>query len=255
MKTVILAGGLGTRMGHDTSIIPKPMIEIGGKPILWHIMKIYSAYKHNDFVICLGHKGKIIKEYFLDYAAMQYDCTIYLRDNVYQVEQVNDERDWKITLVDTGMNTQTGGRLKRVQKYVGHDTFMVTYGDGVADINIPELINYHKEHTYHGTLTGIHNVSRFGEVESEKGQVISFEEKTSTTMINGGFFVFEPNVFDLIEGDDDPLEVGLLKRLTAKKLLGLYEHKGFWGCMDTPKEVLALNQFWDSGAQPWKVWR
>jgi glucose-1-phosphate cytidylyltransferase len=255
MKVVILAGGLGTRMGTEITTIPKPLIEIGEKPILWHVMKIYSAYRFNDFVICLGYKSKLIKEYFLDYAAMQYDCTIYLRDNAYQIHQVNEEREWKITLIDTGLNTQTGGRLKRVQKYIDHDTFMVTYADGLANINIPNLLAFHKSNTRYGTLTGIHHTSRFGELTADNNSVSSFEEKSNTTLINGGFFVFDPIVFDFIEGDNDPLEIGLLKRLTDKKQLGFYEHPGFWQCADTPKEVKELNDLWNSEKCPWKVWK
>ncbi len=254
MKVVILAGGRGSRMEKETEYIPKPMIEIGSKPILWHIMKIYSHYKFNDFIICLGYKGNVIKEYFLDYAAMQYDCTIYLRDNVYQIHQINDESNWKITLANTGLNTQTGGRIKRVQQYIGDDPFLVTYGDGIANINIRELVDQHIRGTSYGTVTGIYNKSRFGEVESDNGLITSFEEKSNTTMINGGFFVFEPIVFDLIEGDNDPLETGLLKRLTDRKQLALYEHKGFWGCLDTPKEVVMMNDMWNSGNTPWKIW-
>lgn len=255
MKVVILAGGLGTRMGPETATTPKPMIEIGNKPILWHIMQIYSHYKYNDFIICLGHKGNVIKDYFLDYAAMQYDCTIYLRDNAYQIHHINEESNWKITLANTGLDTQTGGRIKRIQRYVSDDPFMVTYGDGIANIDIRFLLETHQKGTTYGTLTGIHNKSRFGEIESEGELITSFEEKSATTMINGGFMVFEPVVFDLIEGDNEPLETGLLKKLTNMKQLGLYEHKGFWACCDSPKEVEALRILWDSGTPPWKIWR
>lgn len=255
MKVVILAGGMGTRMGIETITTPKPMIEIGDKPILWHIMKIYSHYGFNDFIICLGYKGNVIKDYFLDYAAMQYDCTISLRNSSYQIHHVNEESSWKITLANTGLNTQTGGRIKRIQRYLDNNPFMITYGDGVANININTLLTYHHNNNVYGTLTGIHNKSKFGEVEiTDSGIISSFEEKSTTTMINGGFFVFEPVIFDLIKDDNDPLETGLLKRLTECRQLGLYEHKGFWGCMDSPKEVAALNNLWDSGNPPWKVW-
>ena len=255
-KVVILAGGLGTRMGAETANIPKPMIEIGGKPILWHIMKTYSHYGFNEFIICLGYKGKIIKEYFLDYAAMQYDCTIHLGSQDQIIHQMNEERDWEVTLVDTGENTQTGGRIKRVKSYVGNNKFLATYGDGVADIDLRKLtIQHNSRLDIEATLTGIYNKSKFGEVETSSGFVTSFEEKSNTTMINGGFFVFEPTVFDKIAGDDEALETGLLKRLSQSRQLGLYEHTGFWGCMDSPKEVAALNALWNSGTPPWKVWR
>jgi glucose-1-phosphate cytidylyltransferase len=255
MKVVILAGGYGTRMGEETQTIPKPMIEVGGKPIIWHIMKIYSQYGFNEFIVCLGYKGKVIKEYFLDYAAREYDCSISLGTEQRQIHQINDESKWLITLIDTGLNTQTGGRIKRVTNYIGNNTFMATYGDGVANINITKLLNTHRFGGKLGTLTGVSNQSRFGEIEvDETGSVSVFEEKSNTTIINGGFFVFQPAVLDLITGDNDPLEIGLLKRLTATAQLSLYEHDGFWGCMDSPKEVVGLNTLWNSGNPPWKIW-
>lgn len=255
MKVVILAGGMGTRMGSETLSTPKPMIEVGGKPIIWHIMKTYAYYGHKDFIICLGYKGNIIKDYFLDYAFRQYDCTVNFEDGSCQLEADNEEHDWKVTLVDTGLNTQTGGRIKRVAKYLGTvHPFLATYGDGVADIDLEDLVDTHLNEDRYATLTSVHSKSKFGVIETDGQQVTSFEEKATTIMINGGFFVFEPTILNLIQGDDDPLEAGLLKTLTGMGELTMYEHKGFWQCMDSPKEVATLNTIWDSGKIPWKVW-
>lgn len=261
MKVIILAGGLGTRMGEETVNIPKPMIEINGRPMLWHIMKHYAYYGYDDFIICLGYKGRVIRDYFLNYAQMNYDCQVDLDGSWSLLGEYEDwpELDWKVTLVDTGLETQTGGRLKRVQKYIGHNQFMVTYGDGVSDVDIPQLLTIHNTfcqiNQVYGTLTSINSKSRFGEIEYRGGLITSFEEKAKSSKINGGFFVFEPEVFDYIEGDADPLEGGLLTRLTKLGKLAACEHNGFWGCCDTLKEVKGLNDLCKDRKQPpWQVW-
>lgn len=258
MKVVILAGGFGTRLREETEFKPKPMVEIGGKPMLWHIMNIYAAQSFNEFVICTGYKNEVIKNYFLNYKSIENDFTVNLKSGAVTIYNTDQDLDWDVTVVDTGVETQTGGRIKRIQKYIGDNPFMATYGDGVADISIQQLYQAHltnkREHGCSATLTASLSTSRFGEIEYDEGIVTTFEEKSKTSMINGGFFIFEPEVFDEINGDHDPLEKGVLTRLTKKGKLGLYKHTGFWGCIDTYKELGMMNEMWNSGNAPWKVW-
>jgi len=257
MKVVILAGGFGTRLNEETHLKPKPMVEIGSKPILWHIMKIYSSYGFNEFIICLGYKGYIIKEYFANYFLYMSDVTIDLRDNKIEVYNAKAE-PWQVTLVDTGLHTQTGGRIKRIQPYVGKETFMLTYGDGVGDINIEELIKFHRQHGKYATVTAVQPMGRFGAlVLNEENQVLTFKEKPKgdRAWINGGFFVLEPEVFDYIEGDNTIWEKEPLERLAKDGQLMAYKHYGFWYCMDTLRDKKELERLWASGRPPWKVWK
>lgn len=258
MKAVILCGGLGTRLREETEFRPKPMVKIGEKPILWHIMKIYSHYGFNDFLICLGYKGEMIKEYFLNYKMMNNDFTIQLgNQESVQFHNNHTEYDWKITLVDTGMSSQTGSRVKKIEKYIDDDYFMLTYGDGVADVNIKKLVNFHKSHGKIGTMTGVHPSSRFGEFALAGNQVLEFNEKPQTKegLINGGFFVFNKEFFDYLhEGDDCILEKSPLVDLAADGELMVYPHEGFWQCVDTYRELEVLNELWEQGKTPWKVW-
>ena len=257
MKVVILAGGFGTRLSEETHLKPKPMVEIGGKPILWHIMKIYSAYGFNEFIICLGYKGYIIKEFFANYFLYMADVTIDLGTNSIEVHNAKAE-PWKVTLVDTGLCTQTGGRIKRIQPYIGNETFMLTYGDGVADVDIKKLLEFHKSHGKYATVTAVQPPGRFGGLILNSGnQVLAFKEKPKGdgAWINGGFFVLEPQVFDYIEGDDTPWEAEPLMRLAEEGQLMAYKHTGFWQCMDTLRDKKYLEKLWDSGKAPWKVWK
>jgi glucose-1-phosphate cytidylyltransferase len=257
MKVVILAGGLGTRLSEETIIKPKPMVEIGGKPILWHIMKIYSAYHFNDFVICLGYKGYMVKEYFANYFLHMSDVTINLRNRNEMEVHENYAEPWKITLVDTGDETMTGGRVKRIQRYIGDETFMLTYGDGVADINIHELVNFHRKHGKDATLTATQPQGRFGALDLDgNNRVLSFREKPSAegAWINGGFFVMEPAVFSYIEGDRTVLEREPLENLTKDGELIAYRHKGFWQPMDTIRDKNHLENLWLAEKAPWKIW-
>lgn len=258
MKAVILCGGLGTRLREETEFRPKPMVKIGEKPILWHIMKIYSHYGFNDFLICLGYKGEMIKEYFLNYKMMNNDFTIQLgNQESVQFHNNHTEYDWKITLVDTGMSSQTGSRVKKIEKYIDDDYFMLTYGDGVADVNIKKLVNFHKSHGKIGTMTGVHPSSRFGEFALAGNQVLEFNEKPQTKegLINGGFFVFNKEFFDYLhEGDNCILEKSPLVDLAADGELMVYPHEGFWQCVDTYRELEVLNELWEQGKTPWKVW-
>ena len=259
MKVVILAGGFGTRLSEETVLKPKPMVEIGGKPILWHIMKIYSHYGFNEFVICLGYKGYIIKEYFANYFLHTSDVTIDLQTNTVLAHKSRTE-PWKVTLVDTGLYTQTGGRIKRIKEYVGNETFMATYGDGVANVNIPELLEFHKQHVEQGkiaTLTAVQPPGRFGALALEEdGFVRKFTEKPKGdgAWINGGFFVFEPEIFDYIDGDEDQLERDVLTPIADDGKLVAYKHYGFWQPMDTLREKRKLEELWSSGNAPWKIW-
>ena len=263
MKVVILAGGLGARLREETEFKPKPMVEIGGKPILWHLMKIYASQGFKDFVICAGYKNEVIKNYFLNYKSIENDFTVNLKSGAITIHTNENDLDWNVTVVDTGGDTQTGGRLKRIRSYIGNEKFMATYGDGLANIDIKSLIHAHdlNHHDYeiHATLTAILSKSRFGEIEwsetdEDSGFITSFEEKSKTSWINGGFFVFEPEIFDLISGDSEPLEAGLLSTLTKMHKLGLYKHDQFWASMDDYKETLALNALWNTGKAPWKLW-
>ena len=255
MKAIILAGGYGTRISEETSQTPKPMIEIGNKPILWHILKIYSNYGINDFIICCGYKGYVIKEYFANYFLHNSDVTFDMSDNSMQIHTKKSE-PWKITLVDTGENTMTGGRLKRVQEYIQNETFCFTYGDGVADINIKELIDFHIKNKRLATLTAVKPPGRFGSIKFERGKVLSFQEKPKGdgNMINGGFFVLEPSVLDLIDGDNCTWEDKPLKFLAENNQLSAFYHNGFWQPMDMLKDKHFLEKLWNSDNPPWKCW-
>ncbi len=256
MKVVILAGGFGTRLSEETDLKPKPMVEIGGKPILWHIMKIYSHFGLNEFIICLGYKGYMIKEYFANYFIHNSDVTIDLAQN--KIEIVNSQSEnWKITLLDTGLNTQTGGRIKRIQNYIGNETFMLTYGDGVGDINIKELLEFHKKHGKYATVTTVQPPGRFGAINlDERGNIISFEEKPrgDKAWINGGFFVLEPQIFEHIKGDETFWEREPLVNLAKDGQLAAYRHYGFWKPMDTLRDKRELEELWNSGKSPWRIW-
>lgn len=257
-KVVILCGGRGTRMEEETEVRPKPMVEIGGKPILWHIMKIYSNYGYNDFILCLGYKGKIIKEYFLNYQVMNSDFTLKLGTNELIFYNKTGEKDWQITFVDTGENAQTGARVKRIEKYIDGDLFMLTYGDGVANININNLLKFHKRHGKIGTVTGVHPSSRFGELVIKEDQVIEFGEKPQIKggFINGGFFVFRREFFRYLKDDDNCfMEKEPLEDLSRDGQLKVFLHEEFWQCMDTRRELDLLNKLWISGRPPWKVWK
>ncbi len=257
MKAVILAGGLGTRISEESYLKPKPMIEIGGKPILWHIMKLYSSHGANDFVICCGHKGYLVKEYFANYFLHMSDVTFNMADNTMEVHQRKAE-PWRVTLVDTGENTMTGGRLKRVKEYVkDEDAFCFTYGDGLCNLNINSSIEFHKSHGKLATVTAVHPPGRFGALERAGDLVTGFVEKPSGDggAINGGFFVLSPRVLDLIDGDDDAWEGAPIGRLTAMGQLMAYEHRGFWQPMDTMRDKVLLEELWMSGSAPWKNWQ
>jgi glucose-1-phosphate cytidylyltransferase len=255
-KAVILAGGLGTRISEETVSKPKPMITIGGRPILWHIMKIYAAHGINEFVFCLGYKGYCIKEYFANYFLHSADVTIDIGQNAVTVHNGRAE-DWRVTLVDTGTETMTGGRLKRVRRYVANDTFCLTYGDGVADIDITELLRFHKAHRRQATVTAVRPPGRFGSLNlGEDNAVSSFVEKPDGdgSWINGGFFVLEPEVIDLIDGDDTVFEQQPLKTLATNNQLSAFHHRGFWQPMDTLRDMRHLEELWSSGRAPWRVW-
>lgn len=258
MKAVILAGGFGTRISEESHLRPKPMIEIGGKPILWHIMKEYSYYGYHDFIICCGYKQYMIKEYFADYYLHNCDVTFdFSKQNAMQVHSSFAE-PWRVTLVDTGLNTMTGGRVKRIQRFIGDEPFMLTYGDGVSDVNMKELVAFHKSHGKLATLTGVNIGQRFGVLDLTPEKAIqAFREKSDNdgSMINGGFMVLQPEVFDYIEGDTTVFERGPLERLAAEGQLMCYHHKGFWQCMDTQREMKKLEELWQSGKAPWKIWK
>jgi glucose-1-phosphate cytidylyltransferase len=256
MKAVILAGGFGTRISEESHLKPKPMIEIGGRPILWHIMKIFSAHGINDFVICLGYRGYVIKEYFANYFLHMSDVTFDMAANRMEVHQQKVE-PWKVTLVDTGENTMTGGRLARVRSYLGDDTFCMTYGDGVADINIKELIAFHSKRGVLATLTAVQPPGRFGALNMKDGLVTSFEEKPHGDggQINGGFFVLSPKVLDYIEGDGTIWERSPMEALARDGKLAAYIHHGFWHAMDTLRDKNYLEEVWSAGRAPWKTWK
>jgi len=256
MKLVILAGGFGTRLGQKTNYIPKPMVKIGGKPILWHIMKSYSYFGINDFVICLGYKGNIIKDYFTHYDHKNSDFTIDLKDSSINYHNDHDE-DWKVTLADTGLNTLKGGRLKRIEKYLDDDINLLTYGDGVADININKLINFHKNQNRIVTISGVHPPARFGEIQVNGNEVTSFEEKAQSSqgLINGGFMVFNKELLNYLSNDKDcDLEFGILESLAEQGQISVYKHKGLWACMDNERDVDYLNNLWNNDKAFWKVW-
>ena len=256
MKAVILAGGLGTRISEETSTRPKPMVEIGGKPVLWHIMKSYSAHNINDFVVCCGYKGYLIKEYFANYFLHMSDVTFDMRNNQMEVHQRHAE-PWKVTLVDTGEETMTGGRLKRVTEYVkDEEAFCMTYGDGVADVNITELIAFHKAQNVKATLTAAIPPGRFGALDMKGSMVNSFWEKPKGdgAMINGGYFVLSPQVIDYIKDDNTTWERDPLERLAEEGNLAAFQHHGFWQPMDTLRDKIHLEELWQTGRAPWKVW-
>lgn len=256
MKAVILAGGQGTRISEETHLRPKPMVEIGGRPILWHIMKIYSRFGVDDFIICLGYKGYMIKEFFANYRMHMSDMTFDMRSGTC-VTHTNSAEPWRVTLVDTGENTMTGGRLRRVRDYIGGGTFCFTYGDGVADVDIGALISFHKERGKPATMTAVVPPGRFGRVTIDGDDVTSFHEKPNWDggLINGGFFVLEPSVFDYIEGDHTIWEQEPLNLLARERRLAAYRHVGFWQPMDTLRDKILLEQLWESGEAPWKLWQ
>lgn len=256
MKIVLLAGGLGTRISEETGFKPKPMIEIGGKPIIWHIMKLYSSYGFNDFIICLGYKGYMLKEYFANYFLHQSDITINLKDNSIETHQSKAE-PWKITLIDTGADTMTGGRVKRIKDFVGDETFMMTYGDGVGNIDIKALVKMHKENGKKATVTAVQPSGRFGAINVNKeGIISSFQEKPKGDggWINGGFFVLEPSVFDYIEGDKIMWEREPMEALANENELMAFKHHGFWQPMDTLRDKNTLEKLWSEDDAPWKTW-
>lgn len=255
MKAVILAGGLGTRISEESHLKPKPMIEIGGKPIIWHIMKIYSAHGIHDFIVCCGYKGYVIKEYFANYFLHTSDVTFDMERNRMDVHQINAE-PWRVTLVDTGEETMTGGRLKRVARYLGDDSFCFTYGDGVADVDIGALVSFHRGHGLKATLTAVQPPGRFGALVMDGSRVMRFLEKPKGDggLINGGFFVLSPKTIDLIDGDDTTWEREPLERLAAEGQLAAFHHRGFWQPMDTLRDKNHLEELWNSAKAPWKVW-
>lgn len=255
MKVVILAGGLGTRIGEETAVRPKPMVEIGGKPILWHVMKIFSAYGLHDFIICLGYKGYMIKEYIANYFLHMSDFTFDMAKNKMEVHQNNAE-PWRVTLVDTGENTMTGGRIKRVRSYLGDEDFCLAYGDGVGDIKITELIGFHKAQKALATVTCVQLPGRFGALNLSQHRVNSFQEKPKGdgAWINGGFFVLSPKVIDYIKGDDTLWEKEPMERLAREGQMSAYLHPGFWHPMDTLRDRNYLEELWQSGKPPWKIW-
>jgi glucose-1-phosphate cytidylyltransferase len=256
MKVVILAGGLGTRLQEETSVKPKPMVEIGGQPILWHIMNIYAAQGFNEFIVALGYKSEVIKNYFLNFHDYRKDLTIDLRNGNVEAHDGESE-NWIVHLVDTGANTQTGGRLKRLAKWIGDETFMMTYGDGVGDINLSKLLKFHNQMGKFATVTAVHPPSRFGELVIDNHQVSRFDEKPQTGegWINGGFFVLEPQVLDYIDDDSMPWERAPMQSLAAEGHLAAYKHHGFWQCMDTLREVQILEKLWAEGKAPWQIWK
>lgn len=257
MKVVILAGGFGTRISEESHLKPKPMIEIGGQPILWHIMKLYSHYGFNEFVICCGYKQHVIKEYFANYYLHRSDITFDFSDNNRMIVHNNISEPWKVTLVDTGLNTMTGGRIKRIQKFVGNETFMLTYGDGVSNVDIKKLLEFHKENKKIGTMSTYNIGQRFGVIETDaQNNIKSFREKADSdgALINIGYMVLEPQIFDYIDGDSTVFEKEPLQKLAQDGQLVSCKHDGFWQCMDTKRDMDLLNQSWESGKALWKVW-
>jgi glucose-1-phosphate cytidylyltransferase len=256
MKVVILAGGFGTRLAEETEVKPKPMLEIGDYPILWHIMKMYSHYGFDEFYIALGYKGSVIKRYFLDYHSLQRNMTIDLADGKTEFTDSEPE-DWKVHLIDTGQNSMTGGRVKRLEKYLQDETFMVTYGDGVCDLDISGLLEFHKSHGKLATVTAVRPPARFGELIIKDDLSARFSEKPQTHegWINGGFLIFEPEVLNYLKDDESILEIDVLERLANEDQLAAYRHNGFWQCMDTLRDKRQLEKAWQDGDPPWKVWK
>jgi glucose-1-phosphate cytidylyltransferase len=255
MKVLILAGGVGSRLAEETEIKPKPMVEIGGRPILWHIMMHYSAYGFTDFVIALGYKGEVIKKYLADFCLLNSDLSVNMKTGQVTMRR-GDMPDWNIELVDTGLHTLTGGRIKRLEPYVNNETFMLTWGDGVSDVNLHQLLAFHKLHGKLATLTAVRPTARFGHLEIENDQVVEFSEKPQTKegWINGAFFVLEPGIFDYIEGDHSQWEREPLEGLSRDGQLMAYRHSSFWQCMDTLRDKRLLEEYWATGKAPWKVW-
>jgi glucose-1-phosphate cytidylyltransferase len=256
MKVGILAGGLGSRLAEETEVRPKPMVEIGGRPILWHIMKYYAHFDFNQFVVALGYKGEYIKKYMVDYCHLYNDVTVHQGQGRVEVHE-GPRDDWTAELIDTGQKTQTGGRIRRLQPYMGDETFMLTWGDGVADIDLNALLAFHKAHGKLATLTAVRPTARFGRLELDGNQIAEFSEKPQTGegWINGAFFVLEPGIFDYIAGDDTQWEKEPLEQLAKDGQLMAYLHDGFWQCMDTLREKHILQTMWDGGDAPWKVWQ
>jgi len=257
MKVVILAGGFGTRLQEETTVKPKPMVEIGGQPILWHIMDIYAAFGYKEFIVALGHKGEVIKNYFLNYYYLRNSLTVQLGNGQVEVHSSGRSEDWSIHLIDTGLNTQTGGRIKRLASWIADETFMMTYGDGVANVNIRELVAFHRRQGKLATVTAVRPAARFGGVSFSGDLVARFVEKPQIGegWINGGFFVLEPKVLDYIEGDETYFERQPLERLAEDGQLVAYRHEDFWQCMDTLRDVRLLESLWQDGHVPWKVWQ
>jgi len=255
MKVVILAGGLGTRLSEETELIPKPMVEIGGKPILWHIMTYYSQFGINDFIIALGYKGEVIKKYFLDYHYLSGDININLENGQIDVVHKNI-KDWKINLIDTGLETLTGGRLKRLEDILGDHRFMLTYGDGLSTVNIDKLLQFHEENGRLATVSAVRPPARFGGINFNNNMIQEFTEKPQIGegWINGGFMVFEPGIFKYLTSDDDVLEIDLLEKLAILKQLSGFKHNGFWQCMDTIRDKHMLEKYWKDNNAPWKIW-
>lgn len=255
MKVVILAGGLGTRLSEETEVRPKPMVEIGGKPMLWHIMKTYAHYGFNEFYVALGYKGDYIKRYFVDYYNYNGSMTIDLASGRMQAHDRECE-EWVVHLIDTGLNTQTGGRLKRLARWLGNETFMMTYGDGVSNVDLHKLLAFHRSHGKLATVTAVHPPARFGDLNFDGVAVNRFAEKPQLGegWISGGFFVLEPSVLDTVEGDATPFEVEPMQRIVRRGQLAAYAHEDFWQCMDTLRDVRYLESLWCEGRAPWKVW-
>ena len=254
MKVAILAGGVGTRLAEETVVKPKPMVEIGGRPILWHIMKHYAAFEHNEFIIALGYKGEYIKKYMVDYCSLQSNLTVHLKSGDVKMHQQESHPDWTVDLIDTGTNTLTGGRIKRLAPYLNNQTFMLTWGDGISDINIDQLLEFHRSHGKLATVTAVRPTARFGHLEFDGDRIKEFSEKpqTSEGWINGAFFVLEPGVFDYIEDDNTQWEKAPMEQLAKDGQLMAYRHTGFWQCMDTLREKQLLQELWDQGKAPWR---
>lgn len=255
MKVAILAGGLGTRLSEETTLKPKPMVDVGGMPMLWHIMKIYSSFGFNEFVVALGYKGEVIKDYFLKYHHLSRSLTIKTRTGEVDPHHMSGE-DWTVHLLDTGLETNTGGRVKRLAEFIGNEPFMLTYGDGVGNIDIPALLAFHQRHGRMATLTAVRPPARFGQMVISGEQVVEFKEKPQIGegWINGGFFVLQPEIVDYIEGDSTYWEFDSLEKIAAVGGLSAYQHHGFWQSMDTLRDVHNLNKLWQEGSAPWKIW-
>jgi glucose-1-phosphate cytidylyltransferase len=255
MKVMILAGGLGTRLQEETVVKPKPMVEIGGMPIVWHIMKIYETYGFNEFYLALGYKAEVLKNYFINYHSLQSDISVHLKSGVIEIRQPCQE-DWVIHLIDTGMQTQTGGRIKRIGALIGNEPFMATYGDGVANIDINRLLAFHRQQKRLVTMTAVRPPARFGDVEFKGNEILRFAEKPQVGVgwINGGFFVIEPEALEYIGGDEIIWEGQVLEKLVGQRQVAAYQHEGFWQCMDTVRDMRTLESLWQEGKAPWKIW-